>query len=177
MKKKLTFIKQEVSNQIHNQRTSVLHQKFTIQGALAQPFDLNKISKLSIYTQNCCNYQERDRTTAFKVFSRCLLCQTVQAFSCQTRARLSYVLCRKIHPEGNFGLTICTHGRSQHAFHLWGERRSQLSPLFSITTFIGIRTRPDTHECSRRAHDFFESIRRLEAMQIFFCDQYGRCRC
>jgi hypothetical protein len=29
---------------------------------------------------------------------------------------------------------------------------------FSLTTFIGIRMKPDTHECSRRAHNSFESI-------------------
>jgi hypothetical protein len=127
--------------QIHNQRTNVLHKNITIAGSLAQPFDHNKILKLPIYTQNCCNYQECDQTTAFKSFSQCLLYQTVQAFSCQTRARLSYVLCRKICPKGSFGLTICTHDHSQHAFHLCGETSCQPPLSLSLTTYIGIEMR------------------------------------
>jgi hypothetical protein len=37
-----------------------------------------------------------------------------------------------------------------HAFHLWGETRFQQPPPFPLTTCIGIRMNPDTHECSRR---------------------------
>jgi hypothetical protein len=148
----LTFIKQEVSIKLHNQRTRVLHQKFTIREHCST-IDLKKISKF-LYILKCCNHQECDQITAFKAFSQCPLCQVVQAFSCQTRACLSYVFCREIHPEGNLGLLIRTHNHLQPAFHLWGETRSQLSPLSSITTFIGIRMRPDTHECSDGAHDF-----------------------
>jgi hypothetical protein len=55
-------------------------------------------------------------------------------------------------------LTVCLHDRFLHVFHLWGETRSQLPPPYLITTFIGIRTRPNTHECLDGAHDFFESI-------------------
>jgi hypothetical protein len=54
---------------------------------------------------------------------------------------------RKNSPPGSFRWKIYLHDRSLHVFHLWGETRSQLSPPYSIISFIGIRTRPDTHEC------------------------------
>jgi hypothetical protein len=114
---------------IHNQRTSVLHQNITIREP-SSTIDHYKISKLPIYKQNCCNHQECDRIAAFKVFSRRLLCQTVQTvFCCQTRA---------------LNLPVFL------AFHLCAETRFQPPPSVSITAFIRIRTGPDIHEYSRR---------------------------
>jgi hypothetical protein len=50
--KRLTSINMKVSNLIHNQRTVLASKHYKI-GSSAQPVDdLNKISKLSIYTQN-----------------------------------------------------------------------------------------------------------------------------
>jgi hypothetical protein len=50
--KRLTSINLKVSNPIHNQRTVLASKHYKI-GSSAQPVDdLNKISKLSIYTQN-----------------------------------------------------------------------------------------------------------------------------
>jgi hypothetical protein len=133
--------------QIHNQRTSVLHKNITIVGSLAQPFDLYKISKLPIYKQNCCNHQECDRIVAFKVFSRRLLCQTVQTiFCCQTSSSSLDLLCQTAHAAlCQTRAQIC---QSFLAFHLCVETRSQPPLSFSVTAFIGIRMRPDTHECS-----------------------------
>jgi hypothetical protein len=53
-------------------------------------------------------------------------------------------------------LTVYSHGQFFNAFHLWGETRFQKHPPFSLTTFIGIGTKSDTHEVSRRRSRLFQ---------------------
>ena len=118
--------------QTHNQRTSVLHKNITIAGSLAQPFDPHKISKLSIYIQSnlpkprvwlgyfiqCFAY-----APSSTIFHLHLLSDVISD---------QYGFCRKIHWQGDLGLTACLHGWHFHAFHLRGEIRFQLLSPFSI---------------------------------------------
>ena len=95
---------------LHNQRTKVLHQNITIR-ELSSTIDPNKISKLSIYTQNCCNSQERDRTTAL----------TISVGACSVR------LCRPPHVRCEPDTIMCFTGKYVH------KEASDWQPSFMAT--------------------------------------------
>jgi hypothetical protein len=68
-----------------------------------------------------------------------------------------YGLCRKPIFRGALGCHPATMVVPS-CFLFMVETRFQPPSSVSLTSFIGIRTRPDAHECSRRTHNPLQSI-------------------
>jgi hypothetical protein len=120
---------------IHNQKPEALLKLYNTRAFLYHR-PLQNIKTEYIYSNQLAPLQKRALVTVFKAWHLHLPLSDRTCTLLSDAISDRYGLCRRIHCQGDLGLTVFLHNQLFHAFHLRGEMRFQLPPPISINYFL-----------------------------------------